>query len=251
MSELPKSSKEKKTSFEKRAPSATVTDHEKKLSGLRNKAKAMSRAKWRLRIVFHVVLKRLMDMCAAFLLLLLLSPLFLIVALLIRLESPGSVFFSQKRVGHGGREFDFFKFRSMYIDAEERKKELMDQNEMEGGVIFKMKNDPRITRIGGFIRKYSIDELPQLYNVLRGDMSLVGPRPPVPSEVEEYTVSDRRRLDSIPGITGLWQVSGRSDIPFDQQVELDVEYIYSATLWENIKLLLKTIPAVLSGKGAY
>ena len=139
----------------------------------------------------------------------------------------------------------------MYIDAEARKQELMDQNEMQGGVLFKMKDDPRITRVGGFIRRYSIDELPQLWNVLRGDMSLVGPRPPVPSEVEQYSISDRRRLDAIPGITGLWQVSGRSDIPFDQQVELDVQYIHNATLWENIKLLLKTIPAVLSGRGAY
>ncbi len=212
---------------------------------------AARRARWRLRIAFHAVLKRLVDVTASGLLIVLLLPLFGFVALLIKLESPGPVFFSQKRVGRAGRPFDFFKFRSMYIDAEARKQELMDQNEMAGGVLFKMKHDPRITRIGRFIRRYSIDELPQLWNVLRGDMSLVGPRPPVPGEVEQYTPSDRRRLDAIPGITGLWQVSGRSDIPFDQQVELDVQYIHSATLWENIKLLLKTIPAVLSGRGAY
>ncbi len=232
--------------MEKKAPSPSVTGQADSPRAL-----AARRARWRLRIAFHAVLKRLMDMSAAAILLLLLAPVFGLVALLIRIESPGPIFFTQIRVGRSGQPFDFFKFRSMYIDAEERKKELMAQNEMAGGVIFKMKNDPRITRIGGFIRKYSIDELPQLWNVLRGDMSLVGPRPPVPSEVEEYTVSDRRRLHATPGITGLWQVSGRSDIPFDKQVELDVEYIHSATLWENIRLLLKTIPAVLSGRGAY
>lgn len=232
-------------------PSPTVRAGNQLLKSLRMRANGMRMARWKMRILFHAVFKRLMDVCAAFLLLLLLLPVFGLVAAIIKLESPGPIFFSQKRVGRGGRAFDFYKFRSMYTDAEERKKELMEQNEMEGGVIFKMKDDPRVTRVGRFIRKYSIDELPQLYNVLRGDMSLVGPRPPVPSEVEEYTMSDRRRLDSIPGITGLWQVSGRSEIPFDQQVELDVQYIYSATLWENIKLLLKTIPAVLAGKGAY
>ena len=144
-----------------------------------------------------------------------------------------------------------FKFRSMYVDAEERKKALMAQNESSGGVIFKMKKDPRITRIGRFIRKASIDELPQLWNVIRGDMSLVGPRPPVPSEVAEYSISDRRRLEVIPGITCIWQVSGRSDIPFEQQVELDAEYIESQTFWGDVKLLFKTIPAVLLGRGAY
>ncbi len=232
-------------------PSRTVTQRNLLLKNLRIRANNMRRARWRMRILFHAVFKRLMDISAAFLLILLLTPVFALVAMIIKLESPGPVFFSQKRVGRGAITFDFYKFRSMYTDAEERKKELMEQNEMQGGVIFKMKDDPRVTRVGKFIRKYSIDELPQLYNVLRGDMSLVGPRPPVPSEVEEYTVSDRRRLDSIPGITGLWQVSGRSEIPFDQQVEMDVQYIYSATLWENIKLLFKTIPAVLAGKGAY
>ena len=236
----------KKERLERREPSPSVSGSQRKLG-----MTAARRARWRLRIAFHAVLKRLVDVLASALLLLLLSPVFAFVAILVRLESPGPVFFSQKRVGRAGRSFDFFKFRSMYIDAEARKQELMDQNEMQGGVLFKMKDDPRITRVGGFIRRYSIDELPQLWNVLRGDMSLVGPRPPVPSEVEQYSISDRRRLDAIPGITGLWQVSGRSDIPFDQQVELDVQYIHNATLWENIKLLLKTIAAVLSGRGAY
>ena len=127
----------------------------------------------------------------------------------------------------------------------------MAQNEMAGGVIFKMKDDPPVTKVGRIIRKTSIDELPQLWNVLKGDMSLVGPRPPVPLEVDEYSLSDRRRLEVIPGITCIWQVSGRSDIPFDQQVELDVQYIQSQSFWTDIKILLKTVPALLFGTGAY
>lgn len=197
------------------------------------------------------LLKRLLDLVIALPLALLLTPGFALLAALIRLESPGSVFFAQTRIGRHGKPFKMFKFRSMYVDAEERKKELEAQNESAGGVIFKMKRDPRITRVGRFIRKASIDELPQLWNVIRGDMSLVGPRPPVPAEVAEYTISDRRRLEVIPGITCIWQVSGRSDIPFDQQVELDSEYIESQSFWGDVKLLLKTIPAVLLGRGAY
>ena len=139
----------------------------------------------------------------------------------------------------------------MYIDAEQRKAALMAQNEMAGGVLFKMQNDPRITRIGRFIRRASIDELPQLWNVFKGDMSIVGPRPPLPSEVQDYTLSDRRRLQVIPGITCIWQVSGRSDIPFDEQVELDVRYIESQSLWTDICILFKTVPAVFLGRGAY
>jgi lipopolysaccharide/colanic/teichoic acid biosynthesis glycosyltransferase len=127
----------------------------------------------------------------------------------------------------------------------------MANNEMEGGVIFKMKNDPRVTKVGRIIRKTSIDELPQLWNVLVGDMSLVGPRPPVPSEVDQYSLSDRRRLEVIPGITCIWQISGRSEIPFEQQVELDVQYIQSQSLWTDFKILIKTVPALLLGSGAY
>ena len=144
-----------------------------------------------------------------------------------------------------------WKFRSMFTDAEERKRELMAQNEMEGGVLFKMKDDPRITKVGRIIRKTSIDELPQLWNVFKGEMSLVGPRPPVTQEVDQYSLSDRRRLEVIPGITCIWQVSGRSDIPFDQQVELDVQYIESQSFWNDLKILLKTVPALLFGTGAY
>ncbi len=224
----------------------------------------LSRASLRHRLRFHLkragwagvvqgsyLVKRLLDIIASGVLLVLLLPFFLLLALLIRLESPGPVLFKQIRVGRWGELFTMWKFRSMYADAEARKAELLKQNEMQGGVIFKMRDDPRVTRIGRFIRKTSIDELPQLWNVFKGDMSLVGPRPPVPAEVNEYSLADRRRLEVIPGITCIWQVSGRSEIPFDQQVELDVEYIQSQSLWTDIKLLLKTIPALLLGKGAY
>lgn len=219
---------------------------------------------WRHHLRFHLkrlvwiivvrgayLLKRLLDVSGSGVLLLLLSPLFAGVALAIRLDSPGPVFFKQIRVGRWGMLFPMWKFRSMYIDAEQRKQALMKENEMAGGVIFKMKDDPRITKVGKFIRKASIDELPQLWNVFLGQMSLVGPRPPLPAEVNQYSLDDRRRLDVVPGITCIWQVSGRSEIPFDQQVQLDVEYIESHSIWLDIKLLLMTIPAVLFGRGAY
>jgi exopolysaccharide biosynthesis polyprenyl glycosylphosphotransferase len=206
---------------------------------------------WMIVVRGAYLLKRLIDVAGSAVLLLLLAPLFAAVALAIRIDSPGPVFFKQIRVGRWGTLFPMWKFRSMYIDAEQRKLTLMKENEMAGGVIFKMKSDPRITKVGKFIRKASIDELPQLWNVFRGDMSLVGPRPPLPVEVNQYSLNDRRRLDVVPGITCIWQVSGRSDIPFDQQVQLDVEYIESHSIWLDIKLLLMTVPAVLLGRGAY
>jgi len=196
-------------------------------------------------------LKRGIDIAASGAGLLLLLPLFLGVAAAIRIESPGSVIFRQTRVGRWGQLFSMYKFRSMYVDAEQRKEALLAANEMNGGVIFKMKQDPRITRVGRLIRRASLDELPQLWNVFIGDMSLVGPRPPVPSEVDEYSLADRRRLEVIPGITCIWQISGRSDIPFAEQVQLDVQYIESQSLFTDLKILLRTIPAVLLGKGAY
>jgi exopolysaccharide biosynthesis polyprenyl glycosylphosphotransferase len=195
--------------------------------------------------------KRLFDIVVSATALLVLSPIFLIIALLIRLDSKGSIFFSQNRIGKQGKEFRFWKFRSMYVDAEQRKAALMKNNEMQGGVLFKMKNDPRVTRVGRFLRKYSIDELPQLWNVFIGDMSLVGPRPPLPNEVAQYTPYQRQRLEVTPGITCIWQVSGRSDIPFHQQVKMDLEYIQKQSFWYDITLLFKTIPAVLNGHGAY
>jgi exopolysaccharide biosynthesis polyprenyl glycosylphosphotransferase len=200
---------------------------------------------------YYELCKRAIDCIGAGLGLIMLSPLFAVMALLIKFESDGPVLFSQNRVGRDGREFRCWKFRSMYRDAEQRKQELLDQNEMVGGVTFKMKQDPRITRVGRFIRKASIDELPQLWNVFAGDMSLVGPRPPVPGEVSLYTAHERQRLAVKPGITCIWQVSGRSDIPFNEQVLMDIEYIRRRSLWLDISLLLRTIPAVLLARGSY
>ncbi|MEW6128492.1 MAG: sugar transferase [Acidobacteriota bacterium] len=197
------------------------------------------------------ILKRAIDIIAAASGLLLLSPVFLFVALSIKLTDRGQILFWQTRVGLWGKEFSFPKFRSMVINAEALKDRLLEQNDHGDGITFKMKKDPRITWIGRIIRKFSIDELPQLWCVLKGDMSLVGPRPPVPREVALYTLADRRRLDVVPGLTCIWQVSGRGDIPFHEQVKLDVQYIESHSVWFDILLLLKTIPAVILGKGAY
>jgi len=199
----------------------------------------------------YPLVKRLFDIAVSSTLLVLLSPLFLIVSVLIRLDSKGPILFCQDRVGKQDRLFKMYKFRSMYVDAEQRKAELMKHNEMQDGVLFKIKDDPRITWIGRIIRKFSIDELPQLWNVLIGDMSLVGPRPPLPSEVAQYTPYQHQRLQVVPGITCIWQVSGRSEIPFHQQVELDLEYIAKQSLWYDLQLLVKTVPAILKARGAY
>ena len=196
-------------------------------------------------------IKRLFDVAVSCMMLVLLIPVFAITALCIVLESRGPVFYSQTRVGTDGRHFRFFKFRSMVVGAHNIKEELLKHNESKDGVLFKMKKDPRVTRVGRFIRKFSIDELPQLFNVLIGDMSLVGPRPATPDEVAQYTLEQRKRLHAVPGITCIWQVSGRSEIPFEKQVQLDIEYIRSTSLMSDLIILLKTIPAVLSGKGAY
>lgn len=206
---------------------------------------------WQLTVAFSYKLKRGIDLLASFFGLIILSPVFIILALAVKLTSPGPIIFSQVRVGRYGKHFRFYKFRSMYIDAEARKAQLMEQNELSGDKKFKMKNDPRITPVGRFIRKTSMDELPQLVNVLLGDMSLVGPRPPVPSETKDYTLEERKRLNVIPGITCIWQISGRSDIPFEQQVQLDKDYIRSQSIWFDLWILLKTIPAIFIGKGAY
>jgi len=197
-------------------------------------------------------LKRSLDVVVSALALLALAPLLALVALAIKLTDGGAVLFWQTRVGQHGREFRFPKFRSMVADAEARKAALAAANSHGAdGVTFKMKGDPRITRIGRLIRKLSIDELPQLWLVLTGDMSLVGPRPPVPSEVARYTLEDRRRLEVTPGLTCIWQVSGRSEIPFERQVGLDVEYIESRSFLMDLRLLARTVPAVLAGRGAF
>jgi exopolysaccharide biosynthesis polyprenyl glycosylphosphotransferase len=194
--------------------------------------------------------KRAFDIIVGGLATLITSPFMLLTAIAIRLDSPGPVLFKQERVGKWGETFACYKFRSMYADAEERKYELMEKNEADE-IVFKMKRDPRVTRVGRIIRKLSIDELPQLFNVLKGDMSLVGPRPPVPVEVENYEFDYFRRLDAVPGITGLQQVSGRSDLEFKRWIELDVQYIQEQSLLKDIEILLRTIPAVITGKGAY
>lgn len=206
---------------------------------------------WELTIRLSYAVKRAIDIIGSLVMAILLLPVFAVTSAAILLEDRRPVFYVQQRVGKDGRLFGMFKFRSMITDAEKLKESLLGENESGDGVIFKMKNDPRITRTGGFIRKFSIDELPQLFNVLKGDMSLVGPRPPLPQEVKLYEPEERKRLHVTPGITCIWQVSGRSDIPFKQQVGLDMEYIKSRSLLTDIKLLLKTIPAVLLGKGGY
>jgi lipopolysaccharide/colanic/teichoic acid biosynthesis glycosyltransferase len=206
---------------------------------------------WKLVIGGATALKRLLDIVVSAFMLVLLTPFLLAVALAIKLTDRGPVLFWQARVGQWGQEFPFPKFRSMVTNAEALKDKLLAANDHKNGVTFKMKKDPRVTWIGRIIRKASVDELPQLWCVLKGDMSLVGPRPPVPREVVLYSLRDRRRLDVKPGLTCIWQVSGRGDIPFDRQVELDVRYIESQSLWLDLVLLLKTAPAILIGKGAY
>jgi len=206
---------------------------------------------WHTTVDMSYRLKRFFDIVLSATVLCVLFPLLLLVALAIKVTSPGPIIFKQIRVGRFGRHFRFYKFRSMYIDAEKRKQALLSQNQSADGVLFKLKRDPRITVIGRFLRKSSLDELPQLVNVFLGDMSLVGPRPPLPEEVRQYTIEDRKRLNVIPGLTCIWQISGRSDIPFSRQVELDKEYIASRGFWRDCWILLKTIPAILTGKGAY
>lgn len=198
---------------------------------------------------FQLALKRFMDIAGALAALTLLSPLFAVVAILIKVDSPGPVFFRQERVGRNHRRFRMIKFRSMIPDAEERRADLMDLNEADGPV-FKIRNDPRVTRVGRVIRKYSIDELPQLINVLRGEMSLVGPRPLPPNEIEHQSWNQRRRLSVKPGMTGLWQVSGRSDLSFREWVNLDLKYIDRWSIFLDLWILLKTCYVVVRGHGA-
>lgn len=194
--------------------------------------------------------KRAFDVAAGLLGLLVLSPFFLVIAILIKLDSRGPVFFRQVRAGKDGREFMFYKFRSMIEDAEDLKESLMHLNELDGPV-FKISEDPRITATGRFLRRTSLDELPQLINVLRGEMSLVGPRPPLPCEVENYEGWQREKLAVVPGITCLWQISGRNHVGFTEWMRLDIEYIRRQSFGLDFRILARTVPAVLSRKGAY
>jgi exopolysaccharide biosynthesis polyprenyl glycosylphosphotransferase len=200
-------------------------------------------------MLLQLLFKRLIDASLSLVILIILSPLLLLVAILIKLTSPGPVLFVQTRVGMNQRQFKLYKFRSMVANAEERKSALLHLNERDGPA-FKIENDPRITPLGRFLRKTSIDELPQLVNVLTGEMSLVGPRPPLPQEVEEYEWLFRKRLSVKPGITCIWQISGRNNVSFERWMEMDHEYIENWNVWLDLQILLKTIPAVLFSRGA-
>ncbi|ENH98101.1 priming glycosyltransferase [Gracilibacillus halophilus YIM-C55.5] len=200
---------------------------------------------------FYLFMKRMMDICLSIIGLILLSPIFIITAILIKIEDPkGPILFNQNRVGKLEKQFKMYKFRSMVSNAEELKLRLLDQNEAEGPV-FKIKDDPRVTKVGRFIRKTSIDELPQLINVLKGQMSLVGPRPPLPDEVAQYNTYEKQRLLVKPGLTCYWQVSGRSNLGFEEWVELDVKYIEERNLLLDIKLIFKTFIVLFGSKDAY
>lgn len=194
--------------------------------------------------------QRVLDLILCGLLLLLVWPAFGIIALLIRADSSGPVLFKQKRVGQDGEEFWFYKFRSMVTDAE-AKRDLLEMHNERSGPVFKMKNDPRVTRVGRVLRKFSLDELPQLLNVIKGEMSLVGPRPALPAETAKYTARQRQRLLCTPGVTGLWQVSGRASLSFERSIELDLLYIEQQSVWMYVRILVMTVPAVLRAEGAY
>ena len=199
---------------------------------------------------FYEVIKRVIDVVCSFVGVLVLSPLFVVIAIIIKFTSKGPVFFSQKRVGRDGKEFKMYKFRSMVVNAEELKEKLASQNEMSGPM-FKMKDDPRVTKVGKFIRKTSIDELPQLFNVLKGDMSLVGPRPSLPKEVAQFEDWMYRRLEVKPGLTCYWQVSGRNNIDFEDWMKLDIKYVDERNLWIDIKLIFKTVGVLFGDKNAH
>ncbi len=201
--------------------------------------------------VTYAFWKRVLDVVGSATLIVLLAPVLAVLAALVKLTSPGPIIYQQVRIGRYGREFPFFKFRSMYQDADERLAELLEKGNEKDGPIFKMKNDPRVTPVGKFLRKYSLDELPQLFNVLRGEMSLVGPRPPLPREVEQYGDEELCRLSVPPGITCLWQICGRSDTTFEEWVLLDKIYVQQMSFWLDLKILLKTPTAVLRSDGAY
>lgn len=204
---------------------------------------------WHALVFGAQVSKRIFDLLISAVALVALSPFLLLIMLLVRMDG-GPAIFVQTRVGRFGREFKMYKYRSMCLDAEQRLKDVLARNQHGQGITFKIKDDPRITKVGKWLRKFSLDELPQLFNVLKGDMSIVGPRPPLPREVQRYTLEDRRRLEVTPGITCIWQISGRANIDFSGQVLLDVRYIESQSFWTDLKIILRTFPAVLMSKGA-
>jgi exopolysaccharide biosynthesis polyprenyl glycosylphosphotransferase len=200
--------------------------------------------------IAYRIAKRVFDLLVALAALVLLVPIIPLIAVMIKLDTPGPVFFRQQRVGRRGRSFAFYKFRSMFVDADERKKEVEALNEQDGPV-FKVRSDPRVTDVGRFLRRSSLDEIPQIFNVVKGEMSIVGPRPPLPSEVLRYQPWHRRRLEVTPGITCLWQISGRSHLSFNEWMRLDMEYLKQRSFRADLIILVKTIPAVIARKGAY
>lgn len=204
-----------------------------------------------IRTAMYNFVKRGIDITASLAAILILSPFLAVFAFIIKRQDGGSILYTHTRVGKNGREFKFYKFRSMIRDADRLKDQLASLNQHADARTFKMKDDPRITPFGRILRRYSLDELPQFFNVLKGDMSLVGPRPPLPREVALYTPEDMRRLEVTPGLTCLWQIRGRGNLPFEEQVKLDVEYIERRSLLLDLEILAQTLPAVMSGRGAY
>ena len=216
---------------------------------LESKAVLLNKDKIGSRFVYHSI-KRIFDIVAATCGIVLLSPLMIIIAVLIKTEDHGPIFYKQVRVGKNGKTFKMYKFRSMFVNADKMLAELKEQNDVEGPM-FKMKEDPRVTKIGHFIRKHSLDELPQFFNVIKGDMSLVGPRPPLPSEVAEYSDYDKQRLYVIPGCTGLWQATERNEVGFNEMVQLDIQYIKRASFIFDLWIIWKTVEIIVKPNGSY
>ncbi|WP_191990409.1 sugar transferase [Limosilactobacillus reuteri] len=216
---------------------------------LESKAVLLNKDKIGSRFVYHSI-KRIFDIVAATSGIVLLSPLMIIIAVLIKTEDHGPIFYKQVRVGKNGKTFKMYKFRSMFVNADKMLAELKEQNDVEGPM-FKMKEDPRVTKIGHFIRKHSLDELPQFFNVIKGDMSLVGPRPPLPSEVAEYSDYDKQRLYVIPGCTGLWQATERNEVGFNEMVQLDIQYIQRASFIFDLWIIWKTVEIIVKPNGSY
>ncbi|PEG78923.1 multidrug MFS transporter [Lactobacillus sp. UMNPBX18] len=216
---------------------------------LESKTVLLNKDKIRSRFIYHSM-KRLFDIVAAACGIVILSPLMIIIAVLIKAEDHGPIFYKQVRVGKNGKTFKMYKFRSMFVNADKVLDKLKEQNDVDGPM-FKMKDDPRVTKIGHFIRKHSLDELPQFLNVLKGDMSLVGPRPPLPTEVAEYSEYDKQRLYVIPGCTGLWQATKRNEVGFNGMIDLDLQYIKKSSLTYDFQLILKTITIIFKPNSSY
>ena len=216
---------------------------------LESKAVSLNKEQIKSRFMYHSI-KRIFDFMAAICGVIILSPVMLVIAILIKVEDHGPVFYKQVRVGKNGKKFKMYKFRSMFVNADKMLAKLKEQNDVEGPM-FKMKDDPRITKVGHFIRKHSLDELPQFLNVIKGDMSLVGPRPPLPSEVAEYSDYDKQRLYVTPGCTGLWQATERNEVGFSEMVQLDIQYIQRASFMFDLWIIWKTVEIIIKPNGSY